>query len=387
MRDISEIDLGFAGSRSAKTPGVIDRQSAAGLRVVSSREGRLARVTLNHPSSRQVLDWEMVTALERALTRWVDDPNIEFVLIDHAESKLGFCYGHDFEHLMHMVRRPGRDTHSYLEASYQLCNFIARYPKPIVVVANGVATGSGLGIVQNATYRIATERTIFALPDTTYGFIPDFGAAHYLAKLRGELGAWLALTGGQVTGPQNFETGLATHYCLSEHLPSLKQDLAKQGLSALKEFDHPEIRRDFSRTSLISRLGLIDYLFAGSDLNEILRRLQRGGDWARTQARKLSAKSPLSSKIALRLVRTGAIIDSAEVALKIEFRIAARLIQTRDFREGVRAAFSDKDHCPKWSAPSIYATKVDEVGRFFTPLTSNELDLSAPLGRRDKLPV
>ena len=60
--------------------------------------------------------------------------------------------------------------------------------------------GGGVGLVAPAPFRIATENTVFSMPETKIGYFPDVGASYFMAKLDGELGTYLALTADQLKG-------------------------------------------------------------------------------------------------------------------------------------------------------------------------------------------
>lgn len=60
--------------------------------------------------------------------------------------------------------------------------------------------GGGVGLSALASFRVATETTMFAMPETKIGYSPDVGANYFLNRLDGELGAYLALTGETVKG-------------------------------------------------------------------------------------------------------------------------------------------------------------------------------------------
>lgn len=51
-----------------------------------------------------------------------------------------------------------------------------------------------------APFRVATEKTVYAMPETKIGYCPDVGASYYLSRLDGEIGTYLALTGSTLTG-------------------------------------------------------------------------------------------------------------------------------------------------------------------------------------------
>lgn len=59
----------------------------------------------------------------------------------------------------------------------------------------------GCGISINGRFRVATERTMLAMPETALGLFPDVGATHFLSKLEGKLGLFLALTGNSANKP------------------------------------------------------------------------------------------------------------------------------------------------------------------------------------------
>ena len=60
--------------------------------------------------------------------------------------------------------------------------------------------GGGVGLAANAPFRIATEKTIFAMPETKIGYCPDVGGSYFLSRLDGEIGTYLALTADTVAG-------------------------------------------------------------------------------------------------------------------------------------------------------------------------------------------
>lgn len=57
-----------------------------------------------------------------------------------------------------------------------------------------------MGLAAHAPFRIATERTLFAMPETKIGYAPDVGANHFLSRLDGQFGTYMALTGTVIRG-------------------------------------------------------------------------------------------------------------------------------------------------------------------------------------------
>ncbi len=71
---------------------------------------------------------------------------------------------------------------------------------PDVSVLTVVVVGGGVGLSVNAQFRVATEKTVFAMPETKIGYCPDVGASYFLSRIDGEIGTYLALTGDTITG-------------------------------------------------------------------------------------------------------------------------------------------------------------------------------------------
>ena len=79
-------------------------------------------------------------------------------------------------------------------------HLIATYPRLCVAFMDGITMGGGVGLSVHAPFRIATENTVFAMPETAMGFFPDVGASFFLPRMDGELGTYLALTSEQLKG-------------------------------------------------------------------------------------------------------------------------------------------------------------------------------------------
>src|SRR5262249_53262368 len=111
-------------------------------------------------------------------------------------------------------------------AEYRLNHLLFHYPKPIVALIDGVTMGGGVGISMPARFRIATERTTYAMPETGIGLFPDVGGGWYLPRKPGQVGMWLALTGARLKAAACLEAGIATHYMPSEILDAARAQIA-----------------------------------------------------------------------------------------------------------------------------------------------------------------
>lgn len=316
--------------------------------VVTMRDGRIGRVRLNRPRTLNVLDLGMVRAITSALLAWKDDPTVHAVVIEGAGER-AFCAGGDVRALRqaHLDGRP-QDAEAFFSEEYALNLIISTYPKPHVALIDGICMGGGIGVSVHGTFRIATERAQFAMPETAIGFFPDIGATFILPRLPGELGTYLGLTGARVAGADSVHAGFATHFVPRARLAALSADLARDGVAALAAY--AETLPPFA---LAPHRALIDGAFAADTVPEILARLETdGGAFARETIVALRTVSPSALVATLRLLRKGAQHALADT-LHTELRATRTLAAAHDFLEGVRAMVVDKDRTPSWRPSRI----------------------------------
>jgi enoyl-CoA hydratase len=333
--------------------------------------GRAGHISLARPKALHALTQGMCEAMSEALLRWRDDPAIEAVLIDHAEGR-GFCAGGDVA----LVRRSaledgGAAGRAFFFAEYRLNHLLFTYPKPVVAFMDGVTMGGGVGISQPAKYRVATENTLFAMPEGAIGLFPDVGAGWYLPRLRGRTGAFMVLTGARLDGAECLWAGLATHYLPSERLAEAKARIAAAPGNVAGLLDELSAAPPAAR--IAGNAEKIDRLFASDTLEEIVTALRaEPSEWAAKELKAVTGKCPTTAKVALREFAEGAgRIDFAE-EMRVEYRLAARMMLRPDFAEGVRAVLIDKDNAPVWNPASPEGVSDQMLDEIFAPLAEYE---------------
>ena len=313
--------------------------------ILFAKQGRIGLVTLNRPQALNALTRTMCIALHRQLMDWAMDDDVQAVVVEGAGGK-AFCAGGDVV-AMHRDGKAGSpDFEGFFHDEYRMNQAIAHYPKPYVALVDGISMGGGVGISVHAPYRVATEKTLFAMPETGIGLIPDVGGTHALPRFPGEFGTWAGLTGARVKGGDCVAIGYCTHFVPSAEIPALKERLANSHESVaevLATFDS-----DPGPLTLPALRDGIDYLFSQNQVEDILSLLDDGDDWAQEQAATIRRMSPTSLKLTLHALRAGE-GASIEQCLKLEYRMVSAIKQGHDFYEGVRAQLIDKDRAPKWS--------------------------------------
>ncbi|MEM8800815.1 MAG: enoyl-CoA hydratase/isomerase family protein, partial [Pseudomonadota bacterium] len=323
-----------------------------------SVRGGFGCLTLNRPDALHALNAGMCSEMLEALNAWADDPRVHAVLLDHSDGSRGFCAGGDIRMLAKSGASDGAEAMAFFATEYRLNTAIYNFPKPYIAMIDGVTMGGGVGISVHGSHRIATERTLFAMPETGIGLFPDVGGGWFLPRLAGELGTWLALTGARLKGADVAAAGIATHFVSSERLSTVKAELLSADLSSGSSGRVGEILSGFSEdippASFAPHMDIINRCFGHDRAEDILGALEgEPSDWASEQADLLKTKSPRTVKVALRQVREGRAFETFEENMKNEYRIAWRQVRSGDFLEGVRAISVDKDHDPEWSPASL----------------------------------
>ncbi|KAM0751626.1 ClpP/crotonase [Meredithblackwellia eburnea MCA 4105] len=364
--------------------------------VVFSGANSLRTVKLNRPRQANSLNQEMVDLLHPQLEKWNDSP-LANVILFKGEGK-GFCAGGDVKSLALQLADNDKEGWSksaaFFQKEYALDVFIAKMKKPVVTFMTGNTMGGGVGLSVHAPFRIATETTTIAMPETKIGLFPDVGANFFLARLDGQLGLYLGLTGERVRGADAFFSGFASHYVPTERLASLEARLAELDQtatledidSAIDEFaaDAAELKEAAAKYSFggVKRRA-IDIVFAKKTAEEIVAELKAIEDgtakldkiilageegeveglkqWAKVAREQIDLYSPTSVKVALKAIREGKNLDIEEAFL-LDLRLATACCSPEvhtDFRTGVTHTLIDKSPGRAAWSPSTLAEVTD----------------------------
>ena len=329
------------------------------------------RIRLDRPKALHSLDLGMVRAMTEALLDWRHDDDVRIVMIDHAGGR-GFCAGGDVVTIAKDVAEgAGTAGRDFFFEEYRLNHLMYTYPKPGVVFMDGVVMGGGVGIACPCRYRIVTERTVFAMPETTIGLFPDVGGGRYLSRLRGRAAQYLALTSARLDGADCIALGLANFYVPSDRLDAVKAEIAANPEKAESILAGAAVTPP--PATITDQLPQIDRLFASDDFEEIMAALQAdGSNWANDVLAMLGKRSPTACKVSLRMLvespRQLHFVDE----MRMEYAIVSRMYRSPDFAEGVRALLIEKTGDPRWS-PATAAEVTDAmVDAYFQPLPPAE---------------
>lgn len=338
--------------------------------VVIYQDNSAGRLRLNRPKAINALNLNMVQLMTDALQAWHDDPNISLIMIDHAEGR-GFCAGGDVVTIANSAQGQGAAGDAFFYQEYRMNHLMYTYGKPGIVFMDGITMGGGVGITCPCKYRIATERTIFAMPESGIGLFPDVGGGRYLSRLPGRMPQFLGLTGGRLNGAECVATRLATHYIPSEALEEVKAQICADPskIDAILE----EASVTPPSAAILDDLPQINRLFASDRLEDIISALEGdSSEWAQKQLAVLKSKSPLSCKVTLRLLLVSPHVKDFADEMRLEFGVVHRLFRCHDFSEGVRALLIDRDNNPKWDPATPEEVSDDMINTIFAPMRGKD---------------
>ncbi|KAI5091185.1 3-hydroxyisobutyryl-CoA hydrolase, mitochondrial, partial [Silurus meridionalis] len=347
--------------------------------VLMEKVGNAGVITLNRPKALNALNLSMIRLLYPQLKKWESDSETDLVIIKGAGGK-AFCAGGDIRAVTEAGKSGGSLAQDFFREEYILNNAIGTYRKPYVALIDGITMGGGVGLSVHGHFRVATEKTLFAMPETAIGLFPDVGGGYFLPRLQGKLGLFLALTGFRLKGRDVQRSGVATHFVQSEKISALEKDLvglkspSARDVAAVLDSYQDQSTLDAEKPFVLQQhTGAIDRLFEGSSVEEILEKLQKDQSvFAHKQVETLLKMSPTSLKFTFRQLQAGASLSLQEV-LVMEYRLSQACMRGHDFYEGVRAVLIDKDQSPKWKPATLAEVSEQSVEESFASLGDKDL--------------
>lgn len=348
-------------------------EGAGGDVLAEIRDG-VATVTLNRPASLNALTVAMFHVLDAWLQAWRDNADVRLVAFKGAGEK-AFCAGGDVRQVReaHLAGDPVWKT--YFVHEYAFDYSLYAYPKPIVVVMDGITMGGGMGVAQGSALRIVTPRSRVAMPETAIGLFPDVGATGFLNRAPGEVGLYLALTGATI-GPADALYANLADVCVGDdklgHLDDALGASASQPdpLTAVTKWAK-SASLSLPPGELEAQRATIDRHFSLDTVEAIVGSLgaetePAAREWATRTRDLLLRRSPTSLKVTMRQIREGRSLALADV-FRRELGMVRSAFDIGDVAEGVRAVLVDKDHQPRWQPATLAEVTPERVAAFFQP--------------------
>lgn len=358
---------------------------------------RIGVATLNSEKSLNALSLPMIQLMQPKLKQWADDDAIACVFFQGAGEK-AFCAGGDIVAMYKaMQAKPGvlvDEVADFFSQEYRLDYAIHTFPKPIVLWGHGIVMGGGMGLMNGASHRIVTERSLLAMPEVTIGLYPDVGATHFLNQMPDGCGLFLGITGAHMNAADALYLKLADHF-----IASTSKDDVLAGLREVKWGDTAGLNQQ-KVTDVLNGLSLRDSshrpagqveghqrlikkLTAGADIESVVAAILNDttdDKWLAKARQTLAAGCPMTAHIVWNQLQHGTDLSLAD-CFRLELTLSVQCAMRGDFAEGIRALLIDKDKQPKWQHASVADVSAEEVDGFFTSPWSAEKHPLAQLGK------
>ncbi|XP_062000971.1 3-hydroxyisobutyryl-CoA hydrolase 1-like [Rosa rugosa] len=305
-------------------------------------------LTLHQPKKLNVISNPMIFRLFELFLNFEHDAFVKLVIL--KGSGKAFCAGGDVVYVArHLYNVNLRPTLNFFKIRYTLMYFLATKTVGMISFLNGITMGSGAGISIHGSFRVATEKTVFAMPEPVIGGFPDVGSFYYVSRLPGFFGEYLGLTGARLDGPEMLALGLATHYVPSSNLGLLEEALIRKlGASSTNTSSTDDyaiisaILDEYSEQpapktkSAYHYMDVIDKCFSQSTMEDILSSLENElatiinitdhHEWLSSAIQSLRQASPTSLKITLRSIQGGRRLQGVGECIVREYRIISHVL-------------------------------------------------------------
>jgi enoyl-CoA hydratase/carnithine racemase len=347
---------------------------------------RLGVIELNRQKILNALDTECYNFLEAKFERWAADSSVAAIVV-HTRNERAFCAGGDVKNLILKIREQGLNyAKEFFTQEYFIDHWIHQFQKPMIVFADGITMGAGAGLMNGASHRIVTERTVFAMPEQAIGLFPDVGATSFLSRVPDYFGLFMGLTGARVRGADVVRTGLADFFMTSNIKRRVMADLLKLPLESKPENDHniisqylakalppPPVAQDFFDYQKHiwpqwQRIGVQPDRY--EPLAHIIKHYRGDSAFLNDAKSRFQTGSPTSKRLFFEAYFRHQNKSITDVFLS-EWQMAIQCSKEREFDEGVRALLIDKDSKPQWHPQ--HESEVQNLERFFQQNEPNDL--------------
>ena len=361
-------------------------------------------IILNHPEVYNALDIEMADEILKILSSCTENfpypqnftpSNFEKIKNENKIPKIlylsckgdNFCTGGNLISIYKNIKNKELKKLNEIYKKYLTICFTLQFISQIKIVEwKGYVMGTGIGISINSQIRIATENTIFSMPECQIGCFPDQGASYffqYIFNNKPHIGLYAGLTGLRIKGKDLINYGIATHFVNTDKLDLCRNAIKKFCFDNLN-FNVEDIKKiilEFGEESNCNNFNfsyenVIKDVFIADSIYNIYERLENkiknGNDEEKKFCMKtldiLNNECPESLIVFTELFKRAKNMKNInECYIQDEICMNA-FFDKGEFHEGIRAILIDRDKKFNFKHKTIYDIKnPDEVIKQFIP--------------------
>ena len=344
----------------------------------------LLEIELNNPTKLNVLNLEMIIALNKAIQDWQNKEELSVMFI-HSAGDRAFCAGGDVAQIHSLImegkkkdKDPALVAKVFFQTEYETDYMLSNFPKPVVLWGNGIVMGGGMGLFMASSHPIVTETSLLAMPEINIGFFPDVGASYFLSQIKENLGKYLALTAHRLNANEACYLNLTKWACLHEEKQNVFNFLLQSSFRNKEEFNN-QFTEFYQEASFLSEqenwikkfqeeiLKALEFKDLKSFYNYFSKIKLEDKKWEQNRQSFLRA-SPSSLAVIFEQFKRSKGQKDLKSLFEMELTIAMRIAQSSDFLEGVRALLIDKTKSPKWKPSCIEDLEPAKIETYFKAL-------------------
>lgn len=171
------------------------------------QKDHVAVVTLNRPDAMNAFNYDLLAELGQVVDALRINPDIRLVIFRGAGGK-AFSVGADLKERKTLTTEQVKRN---LFKIGEVFSTIENLPQPTIAMLDGFAFGGGMELALACDFRIASEKSVMGLTETSLAIIPGAGGTQRLPRLIGESKALeLILTARKLTAAEAYHYGLLT---------------------------------------------------------------------------------------------------------------------------------------------------------------------------------
>ncbi len=192
-------------------------------------ERQVVRIGLNDPKTHNSLNREMQLEIKDALEKIKNEREVKLILLT-GEGGRSFSVGANIN-----IFKNIDSIEAYLlmrNIGYEIHRLMEKIEKPIIGVVNGYCLAGGLELALACDLVIASEKSIFGLPEINLGIIPGWGGTVRLPKaIPIRKAKQLIFLGEQFNAKQAYEMGLINYLVPEADLDAKTEELVSKLLA------------------------------------------------------------------------------------------------------------------------------------------------------------
>ena len=343
----------------------------------------LLEIQLNNPSKLNALNLEIIQNLNQEIKKWRDREELSAVFI-HSSGDRAFCAGGDVVQLYSKIKTsrekkldPALSAKDFFHTEYEMDYMLSQFPKPIVLWGNGIVVGGGMGLFMSSSHPIATESSLFAMPEVSIGFFPDVGASYFLSRIPNRLGLYLALTACRFRACSAQFLNLTSWFFEDKDKQKVFNFLKNNSFKNRADFDI-QFKDFYKEPAFLSAqerwienfkteiLKALEFKNLNSFYDYFSQVSLEDKQWEQNRQNFLKA-SPSSLAVVFEQFKRASRQTDRKTLFEMESVIAMNISRRLDFPEGVRALLIDKTKDPKWNPSHVDNIEPEEIDKYFIP--------------------